>query len=145
MAHVRGCYIPEELFYNVDSNVWARLAQDGTVTVGMTSYGCSLAGTIVSYTPRKVGKQVKRDKSCATVESGKWVGPVKAPVGGEVVATNPRVARNPALINEDSYEAGWLVVLRPFDWVEESRLLLTGGDALDAFAEKMELEGFDGC
>lgn len=145
MAHVRGCYIPEELFYNVESNVWARPAQDGTVTVGMTSYGCSLAGTIVSYTPRKVGKQVKRDKSCATVESGKWVGPVKAPVGGEVVAVNARVEQDPALINEDSYGEGWLVVLRPFDWADESRLLLTGDDALDAFAEKMELEGFDGC
>lgn len=145
MAHVRGCYFPENLFYDVDDNVWARADPDGSVTVGMTSYGCSLAGTIVSYTPRKPGKHVKRTKSCATVESGKWVGPVKAPVGGEVVGTNPEIYQNPALINEDPYGRGWLVVLRPFDWDGDSTELLTGDEALDALAEKMEHEGFDGC
>jgi glycine cleavage system H protein len=145
MGIVRGCEMPDGLYYNVESNVWARLETDGSVTVGMTSYGCSLSGTIVSYTPKKVGKEVKRDKSCATVESGKWVGPVKAPVGGGIIAINPEVSANPGLINEDPYGAGWLVRIMAFDWVGDSTFLLTGAAALDAFAEKMEYEGFGGC
>ena len=57
MATVRGCNLPDDLFYNVDNNVWARREGDGTITIGMTSYACSLAGEFVSYTPKKVGKE----------------------------------------------------------------------------------------
>ncbi|HKK05539.1 MAG TPA: glycine cleavage system protein GcvH [Gammaproteobacteria bacterium] len=145
MGAVRGCNIPEDLYYNVENNVWARREDDGTVTIGMTSYACSLAGQIVSYTPKKVGKDVKQDKSCATVESGKWVGPVKAPVSGEVTATNEAVAGNPGLINEDPYGDGWLVKMKPNDWDGESSALVTAGDALSAFESKMEADGFGGC
>lgn len=145
MGAVRGCNIPEDLMYNVDNNVWVRLESDGTATVGLTSYACSLAGQIVSYTPKKAGKAVKQDKSCATVESGKWVGPAKTPVAGEVSASNEAVAANPGLINEDPYGEGWLVKMTPSDWDGESASLKTGADALAAFEAKMEADGFGGC
>lgn len=145
MGAVRGCDIPEDLLYNIESNVWVRKEADGTATVGLTSYACSLAGQIVSYTPKKVGKSVKQDKSCATVESGKWVGPAKTPVGGEVVATNDAVTAKPGLINEDPYGEGWLVRIQPDDWDGESSALKTGADALSAFEAKMDADGFGGC
>ena len=85
MAIVRGCNLPDELFYHVDSNVWARRETDGTITVGMTSYACALAGQLVAATPKKAGKEIEQNKTLCTVESGKWVGPVKAPVSGELV------------------------------------------------------------
>ncbi|WP_081616601.1 MULTISPECIES: glycine cleavage system protein H [unclassified Thioalkalivibrio] len=145
MGAVRGCDIPEDLMYNVENNVWVRKESDGTATVGLTSYACSLAGTIVSYTPKKVGKNVKKDKSCTTVESGKWVGPAKTPVTGEVTETNDKVASNPGLINEDPYGEGWLIKLKPEDWDGEAGDLKTGSDALSAFESKMEADGFGGC
>jgi glycine cleavage system H protein len=145
MGAVRGCDIPEDLHYNVENNVWVRREDDGTVAVGMTSYAASLAGEIVSYTPKKPGKSVKQDKSCATVESGKWVGPVKTPVGGEVTETNDAVAGNPGLINQDPYGDGWLVKIKPDDWDGESGDLKTGQDAMSAFESKMEADGFGGC
>lgn len=145
MGVVRGCEIPDDLLYSVDNNVWARREADGSITVGLTSYACSLAGTIVSYTPKKVGKDVKKDKSCATVESGKWVGPAKSPVGGEVVAINDAVAAKPGLINDDPYGQGWLVKIKPGDWDGEAGDLVTDGDALKAFEQKMQNEGFGGC
>lgn len=145
MGAVRGCNIPEDLLYNVDNNVWVRKEADGNVTVGLTSYACSLAGQIVSYTPKKVGKSVKAGKSCATVESGKWVGPAKTPIGGDIVETNDKVAANPGLINEDPYGEGWLVKLSPEDWDGDSASLKTGADALAAFEAKMEADGFGGC
>jgi glycine cleavage system H protein len=145
MASVRGCNIPEELFYNVDSNVWASRDAEGVLTVGMTSYACSLSGQIVSYTPRRIGKQVKKNKSCATVESGKWVGPVNAPVAGEVIGINEALENQPDLINSDPYGEGWIVKMRPQDWEQDSRDLLTGPEALQAFDEKMDEDGFGGC
>ncbi|WP_297364112.1 glycine cleavage system protein GcvH [Acidiferrobacter sp.] len=145
MASVRGCNIPEDLSYNVDNNVWARREADGTVTVGLTAYACSLAGEIVAYTPKKAGKDIAKDKSCATVESGKWVGPVKTPVTGSVVAINDAVASKPGLINKDPYGEGWVVKMKPSDWDGESKSLKTGADALKAFEAKMAGEGFKGC
>jgi len=145
MSVVRGCELPEDLCYDIDSNVWIRKESDGTITLGMTAYGAALAGKIVAFTPRKVGKNVKKDKSCATVESGKWVGPAKAPVAGEVVAVNELALKKPGLINSDPYGQGWLVKIRPDDWDGESGELLSGAAAYEAFERKMDFEGFDGC
>ncbi|AHE97501.1 glycine cleavage system protein GcvH [Thioalkalivibrio paradoxus] len=145
MGVVRGCEIPEDLLYNIDNNVWIRKESDGSAIVGLTSYACSLAGQIVSYTPKKVGKPVKKDKSCATVESGKWVGPAKTPVSGEVIAINDAVAAKPGLINDDPYGEGWLVRIKPDDWDGETGDLKTGDDALAAFEAKMDADGFGGC
>jgi len=145
MGAVRGCNIPEDLLYHIENNVWVRKEADGSATVGLTSYAASLAGQIVSYTPKKVGKGVKKDKSCATVESGKWVGPAKTPVGGDVLAINDAVAAKPGLINEDPYGEGWLVKIKPDDWDGESGDLKTGADALAAFEAKMDADGFGGC
>ncbi len=145
MASVRGCALPEDLFYNVESNVWCRREADGSVTVGMTAYAVSLAGQIVAFTPKAVGRRVEQDRSVATVESGKWVGPVKAPVSGEVIAVNEQLDANPGLVNEDPYGAGWMVQMKPSDWDEEVSTLLTGESARAAFEAKMEAEGFGGC
>lgn len=145
MGAVRGCNIPEELLYNVDSNVWARVAGDGSVTIGLTAYACALAGEMVAYTPKKIGKEIAQDKSCATVESGKWVGPVKMPVTGTVLAINDALHAKPDLINKDPYGEGWIARIRPTDWARESKALQTGAEALAAFEAKMQAEGFKGC
>ncbi len=145
MGSVRGCNIPEDLSYNVENNVWARREADGTVTVGLTAYACSLAGEIVAYTPKKAGKEIAKDKSCATVESGKWVGPVKTPVTGSVVSVNEAVSNKPGLINKDPYGEGWIVKIKPTDWDGESKSLKVGSDATKAFDAKMDSEGFKGC
>lgn len=145
MATVRGCNFPDDLFYNVENNVWARREADGAVTLGMTVYACSLAGEIVSCTPKKPGKTVERNKSVCTVESGKWVGPVKAPVSGEVVAVNEAILAKPGTINADAYGSGWLVRMKPANWDAESGELLTGSAAAAAFEAKMNAENFGGC
>ncbi len=113
MATVKGCSIPDDLYYNIENNVWARRESDGKVTIRMTAYAAALAGRIVSCTPKKVGRSVEQNKSAGTVESGKWVGPVKTPVAGEVVQINSSVTSSPATINSDRYGAGWLVKLKP--------------------------------
>lgn len=145
MGAVRGCNIPDDLHYNIDNNVWAKREADGNVMVGLTSYACSLAGEIVSYTPKKTGKAIEKDKSCATVESGKWVGPVKTPVAGEVIATNDAVSTKPGTINKDPYGQGWIVKIKPTNWDGDSGSLKTGADALKAFEAKMDADGFKGC
>lgn len=145
MATVRGCNFPDDLHYNVDNNVWTRLEQDGSITVGMTAYGCALSGEIVSCMPKQPGKIIEQNKSVATIESGKWVGPVKAPVGGEIIAINEELDADPGLMNRDPYGAGWVVRMLPAQWQKESENLSAGPAMEEAFEAKMAAEGFTGC
>lgn len=145
MANIRNCRLPDELFYDVESNVWARREADGTITVGMTSYACSMTGEVIAYLPMKVGRAVAQNKSVASVESGKWVGPVKAPVSGEIIAINEAVAAKPATINADPYGRGWIVKMRPSDWDGEAAKLVCGAAIGPAFEAKMNADGFGGC
>ena len=73
----------------------------------------ALAASCSSGQPRS---EVQPGKSCATVESGKWVGPAKSAAGGEVAAVNEELVAKPSLANDDPYGAGWMVILKPADW-----------------------------
>ena len=90
MAKVRGCNLPDELLYDVDNHVWYQELGDGNVKLGMTTVATAMAGQLVAFTPKKAGRSVEAGKSCATVESGKWVGPAKVAFGGTVVAAHRR-------------------------------------------------------
>ena len=145
MPLVRACDFPDGLYYNVENNVWARLEADGTLTIGMTAYGCALAGEIVSCLPKKPGKEIELNKSVATVESGKWVGPVKAPASGEILAVNEMLDAHPGMMNSDPYGTGWVVRMKPSNWEADAILLTTGSAVAAAFEDKMDMEGFAGC
>ena len=145
MPSVRGCNLPDELLYDVDNHIWFKEMGDGTVKLGMTAVATAMAGKLVAFTPKRVGRAVRAGKSCATLESGKWVGPAKSAAGGEVVAINEDLAANPSLANEDSYEAGWLVILQPEDWDSVKGSLVVGSDVTAPYEAKMDSEGFAGC
>jgi glycine cleavage system H protein len=127
MAEVNGCLVPDDLLYDVDPDAnaftWAKDNGDGTYTVGLTSIAAAMAGRLVAYTPKKVGKVVKKRKSVATIESGKWVGPVPAPFEGEIVEVNDALKANPALANDDPYGEGWIAKLKPTDASAVNELL----------------------
>jgi glycine cleavage system H protein len=144
MPDVRGCHLPDELLYDVDNHTWFQEVGDGTVRVGMTAVATALAGQLVAFTPKKVGRSVRAGKSCATVESGKWVGPAKSMAGGEVVEVNQAVVANPSLANDDPYSS-WLVVISPEDWDSVKPLLTPGTDVAAPYEAKMDADGFGGC
>jgi glycine cleavage system H protein len=137
--------LPDELLYDVDNHIWFQEQGDGTVKIGMTTVATAMAGQLVAFTPRKVGRSVQAGKSCATVESGKWVGPAKSLAGGEITAVNETLVAKPSLANEDPYGAGWLVILKPEDW-DTVRSALTPGSQVNAkYEAKMAADGFAGC
>lgn len=140
MPLVNNCNLPEDLYYVVAKHVWAR--RDGDlVTVGMTDVAQNLAKTIIAVTPKAAGKPVKKGRNVATVESGKWVGPVPAPVGGEIAEINDALAGTPSLINSDPYGAGWVARLRPADWDVDCTDLVTGADGVEEYRRFLDAEG----
>lgn len=140
MATVNECNLPDDLFYLVEKHVWARPDGD-VVVVGLTDVAQNLAKSIISVTLKKQGKMLAKGKSLGTVESGKWVGPVPAPVAGEIVAVNDALTADPGLLNSDPYGEGWVAKLAATDWATDSAELVTGQAGLDAYKAFMDAEG----
>ncbi len=145
MPDVRGCHMPDDLLYDVENHIWFKELGDGNVRLGMTTVATAMAGNLVACTPKKVGRSVKAGKSCATVESGKWVGPAKSAAGGEVVEINDNMVSTPSLANSDPYGEGWLVVIKPDDWDAVKGTLTPGTEVAGPYEAKMAADGFDGC
>ncbi len=141
MTSVRGCDIPEDRHYWVEKHVWIQRDDTGTVAVGMTDVAQHLASNLVAVTPKKVGKTITRGKSVATVESGKFVGPVPTPVGGDIVEVNTALSGDPQLANRDPYGDGWIVKLAPSDWDGDAAELPAGAAAVEAYEAFLAQEG----
>ena len=145
MPNVRGCNLPDELLYDVENNIWYRENADGTVTLGMTAVAAGMAGQLVAFTPKKAGRSVDAGKSCATVESGKWVGPAKIAFNAEVVEVNDALIATPKLANSDPYSEGWMVKVRPKDWAAAKAGLVPGSAVAGLYETKMTADNFVGC
>ena len=135
----QGCWVPPELAYDVERDVWARFEEDGTVTLGMTDIAQTKAGKLVSILFKSPGKVLRSGQSAATVESAKWVGPFPTPLSGEVVANNEEAFTRDILIaNRDPYGEGWLVRLKPTGLEEERSRLVSGREAFAAMRERID-------
>ncbi|HRK17949.1 MAG TPA: glycine cleavage system protein H [Hyphomicrobiaceae bacterium] len=145
MPVVKGCNLPDHLLYDVDNHIWFQEQGDGTVKLGMTTVATAMAGQLVAFTPKKVGRGVDAGKSCATVESGKWVGPAKSCAGGTVKAINDDLVANPAVANQDPYDKGWFIILEPTDWASVKPSLTPGAAVAAKYEAKMAADGFAGC
>ena len=104
--------IPEDLKYTKDHE-WVRLEADGNVTVGITDHAQEQLGDLVFVELPQVGAKLTGGKDCAVVESVKAASDVYAPVGGEVVAANNKLADAPETINQDPYGEGWMFRVKP--------------------------------
>lgn len=145
MPVVKGCNLPDELFYDVPNNLWYRPEADGTYTVGMTVIATGMAGALVAFTPKKAGKTIEGGKSVATIESGKWVGPAKIGFDAEIVAVNDVLGGNPKLANTDTYGQGWMVRVKPVDASKPATVLVPGTAVAGPYEAKMEADAFAGC
>jgi glycine cleavage system H protein len=102
--------VPDNLKYT-KSHEWVRV--DGELaTVGITDFAQSELGDIVFVELPAVGRKVSAEETIGSVESVKTVSDLYAPIKGEVVETNPLLASQSELINEDPYGQGWILKVR---------------------------------
>lgn len=127
--------IPADRSYDRESHMWARFdPARNQVTIGIDVLGLTALGDLAYVTLADVGTTVNRGKSFGTLEAAKMTGNLSTPVSGQIVARNESAITNPALVNQDPYQAGWLVVLEPTDWQAESAQLVSG-EAMPAWVD----------
>ena len=87
---------PDDLYYE-KNHFWAKKDTDGNVIFGATDFFQKLAGEIVFIELPAKGAKVGQGLSFSSLESGKWVGKVFAPVSGEIVDANGELKIRPSL------------------------------------------------
>ncbi len=143
MATVRGCNLPEDLYYFIDKHVWAKEVEGGAIRVGITAVAAKLSGgklAAITVKSKSIGQEVKQGKSVATLESSKFVGPVPAPVTGVLIRANEKLATDPNIAVADPYGEGWIAEMKPANWDGDKGSLATGADGVAKYQAKLEAE-----
>jgi glycine cleavage system H protein len=105
-----------------EHHVWIGI-DDQQVFFGVTNYGQSELGRVISVDLPELGDKVEKGEAFAEVESNNTVAELIAPVSGTVIAVNPELESHPSIINEDPYNDGWLIEVRVKDLSEVRSLM----------------------
>ena len=106
--------IPADLKY-AKTHEWARMNDDGSVTVGISDSAQEQLGDMVYVEVPDIGKVVDAAQPCAVVESVKAASDVYAPLAGEILEANSKLVDSPETVNQDPYGDGWMFRLLPSD------------------------------
>ena len=104
--------IRSELKY-LSSHEWARVEEDGTVTIGITDYAQSNLGDVVYVECPEVGATVTAGDQAGVVESVKAASDIYSPITGEVIAVNETLGDTPEIVNESPFDDGWFFKVQP--------------------------------
>jgi glycine cleavage system H protein len=131
MKEISELNLPDDMRYTEDHE-WARLEGD-RARIGISDYAQDQLGDIVFVELPQVGNTYEKGKEFGTVESVKAVAELYMPIGGEVLTTNTVLEDSPDLVNENPYNDGWMIEIKPSDPTELDELM-----AKDAYIEMLK-------
>jgi glycine cleavage system H protein len=111
MVKVEAYEVPEGLYFSKDFE-WVKI-EDDKVRIGVSDYAQKSLREIVYAELPSVGSEVKQNEPYGTLESVKAVSDLVAPISGTILEVNDEVQSKPETLNEDPYEKGWLLVIKP--------------------------------
>ena len=136
-----GCEFRPELYYDAEYQIWVRVEEGGLLAVGMTDISQSIAGKILHVRVRRPGTLRPAGKPVATIESGKWAGPVPNLFDCTIAEANREVLEHPDLLNRQPYES-WIARVAPARPAEQALDVLVTGDAAWAgYQERCRRDG----
>ena len=113
--------IPFELLYSKDHE-WVKIDGD-KATIGITDFAQRELGDIVYVEIETVGHNLSIDEIFGTVEAVKTVSDLFMPVSGEVLEFNETLEDTPESVNEEPYDAGWMIKIKIDDPSQLNNLL----------------------
>ena len=129
MVNVEGYELPEGLYYSKDF-AWIKIEGD-KVRMGVTDYAQKSLREIVYAELPATGTVLKQGEPYGTVESVKAVSDLVAAISGMIEEVNEEVKSKPETLNEDPYDKGWLVIVKPANLQAELANLMDFNAAVD--------------
>ncbi|KAL6766477.1 GCSH1 [Auxenochlorella protothecoides x Auxenochlorella symbiontica] len=115
-----------------ESHEYAKIEGD-VATLGITDFAQSELGDVVYVEVPEVGASLSKGANLGVVESVKAASDIYSPLSGEVIEVNSALVDDPAKINAEPFEGGWLAKIKLSDPSEADSLL-------DADAYKKHVE-----
>ena len=97
-----------------EEHEWLRVEGD-LVVVGITEHAAEQLGDVVFVELPEVETMVAKGDEVAVIESVKAASDILAPLDGEIVAVNEKLADNPGLVNDDPLGAAWFFKMKVDD------------------------------
>jgi glycine cleavage system H protein len=124
----------ESLLYS-RHHVWVRITQgenpQSKVYVGLTDFGQQKIGPIEFIRILPKGRYVSRGHPFGSIESGRRIALLRAPVFGLIQEVNDELREHPDLVNTDPYERGWIASFEPFQLEEDKKELVSMPEELE--------------
>jgi len=136
MVKVEGYEVPEGLYYSKDF-AWIKIEGD-KVRMGVTDYAQKQLREIVYAELPSVGGDVKQGEPFGTVESVKAVSDLIGAASGTIEEVNDEVSSKPELLNEDPFNKGWLLVVKPSNLQAELPNLMDFNKAVQWHKDKAQ-------
>ena len=115
---------------------WVKIESGDVALVGITHFAQDQLGDIVFvYFPDDL-ESLEQFKSFGEIESPKAVSELFAPVSGNIIEVNAELQDRPELVNEEPYEAGWMLKVQLSDLSEMDNLM--SADQYDALTAESE-------
>ncbi|MCS7114804.1 MAG: glycine cleavage system protein GcvH [Nitrososphaerota archaeon] len=104
--------IPEQMLYT-PKHTWAQITTEGNIRVGVSDYAQRHLKGIANIITEPVGKEVAQMEPFGVAETWMFMFDLYAPVSGKIVKVNQKLKEKPDLINEDPYNEGWIIEIKP--------------------------------
>jgi glycine cleavage system H lipoate-binding protein len=120
--------VPEGLFVGA-GHTGARLESDGSVRIGVDDFAGRLMGRPDKLELAAEGAKLEHEDAAFVLHQGGKSVAFPSPLEGTVTAVNTELLRHPESLNQEPYESGWLLRLRPSRLSKELRQLRIGDEA----------------
>jgi glycine cleavage system H protein len=112
---------PADLKYTKDHE-WMRIEGD-VATIGITDFAQGELGDIVFVEIETNGQTLAAHEVFGTVEAVKTVSDLYMPVAGTIIDVNNALADDPASVNNDPYQSGWMIKVKMDSGADTSHLM----------------------
>jgi glycine cleavage system H protein len=97
-----------------EEHEWLRVEGD-LIVVGITEHAATQLGDVVFVELPEADAMVAQGDEVVVIESVKAASDILAPVDGEIVEVNEKLADKPGLVNDDPTGAGWMFKMKVDD------------------------------
>jgi len=130
---------PELLLYT-PKHTWAQVTPEGNIRVGVSDYAQRHLKGIAHIMTEAAGKEIGKMEPFGVAETWMFMFDLYAPVSGKIVKVNENLKNEPHKINEDPYNAGWIVEIKPKNSLvlEQELKSLLGAREYNKLVSKLE-------
>lgn len=129
--------VPQGIFFS-DNHTWTYLGKSGNAKVGVDDLLVHLTGGVKVSMVRNQGATVSKGEVISVIDhEGKKL-KIASPISGVITGVNHDLLDDPGSLREDPYGQGWLMSIKPADWIAETSSYYIAGNATGWLSRELD-------